>query len=43
MSIGRASSRAKEGARAASGGMINRGLNFEGNAEKNLPVAFTAD
>jgi hypothetical protein len=30
-------------ARAASDGVINRGLNFELNAEKNLPGAFTAD
>ena len=35
--------REKERARAASGGMINRGLNFELNAEKNLPSAFTPD
>jgi hypothetical protein len=27
----------------ASGGMINRSLNFELNAEKNLPGAFTRD
>jgi hypothetical protein len=33
----------KDGARAASDGMINRGLNFDRNAEKNLPGAFTAD
>jgi hypothetical protein len=39
MSIGRL----KKAARAASGGLINRGLNFEGNAEKNLPGAFTRD
>jgi hypothetical protein len=44
MSIGRASFRVGRMVRcAASGGLINRGLNFELNAEKNLPGAFTRD
>ena len=31
------------GMRAQSGRILNRGLNFELNAEKNLPSAFTRD